>query len=51
MKCRTKLKCLLDLAEKACEGQTLKLIMNIRKLWAKKFYIIGPRYCIVVPNL
>ncbi len=33
---------LLDEAGKACQVQTLKLIMNIRKLRTKKFYNIGP---------
>ncbi len=33
----------LDLAGKACQGQTLWLITEICKLRTKKFYNIGPR--------
>ncbi len=33
---------ILDQAGKACQGQTLQLITEIRKLRPKKFYNIGP---------
>jgi hypothetical protein len=32
----------LDFAGKACQGQTLQLIMKILKLWTRKFYNTGP---------
>ncbi len=33
----------LDYARKACQGQGLELITEIRKLRTKKFYNISPR--------